>query len=246
MGRLLAACTAVGVAAVVAAAAADERDVAFEVGLPAIRLAADLGAGEEACRDAIDAPVGFERVRLVTGSFGGSGPALRVVVRSTAGRHSGGVAAGYGDNRTVEAVVGNVPAGAGLEVCVRNEGPGRVALFGVPPDTPVDRLLDPGFQALPAIVFVREPSESMLALAPTAFERGGLFKPIEAWLLWTLLAIVVLGVPAALGRALASASKLFGDAGSGAIEDAPAEHEDGDGNRDRHQHPGAAARRGRG
>jgi hypothetical protein len=42
-----------------------------------------------------------------------------------------------------------------------------------------------------------------------------------------------------------AASELFGDAGSGAIEDAPADHDDGRRDRDRHQHPGAAARRGR-
>jgi hypothetical protein len=184
-------------------AALDDRELAFEVGLPAVRPAAELQPGQETCRARIDAADDFDRVRLVVATFGEPGPALEVTV---AGRR-GEVAAGYPDNSSVDARVGHVAAGSPLRACVRNAGATPVAIFGSPPNTPPDDLGDPDLEPLPAVVFVREPPESMLSLVPEAFERSALFKTgwFGAWTAWALLAVVLVALPAALAAAWRSA-----------------------------------------
>src|SRR5918999_358678 len=88
-------------------------------------------------------PVAFERVRLVVGTFGRPGPPLRVAVTGGTG---GEVAGGYADNSTVEAAVGEVPAGGRLRVCVRNAGRVPVGPLGSPPGTPPHLLGDPNLE----------------------------------------------------------------------------------------------------
>jgi hypothetical protein len=202
---------AVALAALLLAAALDARPVAFEVGLPAVRLADDLQPGERTCRARIDAPADFDRIRLVTGTFGLPGPPLAIdVTDELSGRRlaAGRVAAGYHDNTTVEAPVGHVSARSGLRVCVGNAGETRVALFGTPPNTPPDHVDDPGARPLPALVFVRQPASSMLSLIPDAFQRAATFKAraLGPWTFWILLGLMVFAVPAALIRALAAVS----------------------------------------
>jgi hypothetical protein len=197
-------------AGLVLESALDDREVAFNVGLPAVRVAVQLDRGERTCRRGVDVPAGFERVGLVVGTFRRAGPALRVAVaddRSGRLLAGGEVPAGYPDNSSVDAPVGVVAAGARVRVCVENAGPGPVALFGSPPDTPPYDLDDPELQARPAFVFLREPPPSMLSLVPVAFERSALFKFGGAgpWLAWLLLAVVAVAVPLALVRALSAA-----------------------------------------
>jgi hypothetical protein len=194
---------ALGALAVVAAAALDDRERAFTVGLPATRLAAEVPPGERACRAAIDVPAGFSRVRVVTASFGRPGPALTI----TAGATHGEVPGGYPDNSSVEANVGEVAADQRIEVCVANEGDGRVALFGSPPDTPPDHLNDPELRPELGITFLRGEPRSMLALVPETFERASRFRPewIGPWTFWVLLALVAVGLPLLLAAAYRSA-----------------------------------------
>src|ERR671918_504613 len=125
---------------------------ASPLGLPPVRIAAELTPGERACHRGIDVPASFSRVRLATSSFGRTGPALTV----TAGNARGTVPAGYPDNSTVEVRVGEVPAGERIDVCVTNDGDHRVALYGSPPDTPPDHLGDPELTPEIGLTFVRE------------------------------------------------------------------------------------------
>jgi hypothetical protein len=203
MRSVLVAVAAVGLLAVLAAAALDDRERAFTVGLPPVRIAAELAPGERACRLDIDVPGDFSRLRLATASFRRPGPALSV----SAGPGRGTVAAGYPDNSTVEVDVGGVAEGERIDVCVTNEGDHRVALYGSPPDTPPDHLGDPELVPEIAVTFVRDEPRSMLALVPDAFERAALFRPawVGAWTFWLLLGLVVAAVPPLLAAAYRSA-----------------------------------------
>jgi hypothetical protein len=203
MLRALIAASVAGLLAVLAAAALDERERAFTVGLPPVRVAAELAPGDRACRANIDVPAAFSRVRLATASFRQTGPALTV----TAGSARGTVPAGYPDNSTVEVRLGEVAEGGRIDVCVTNEGDHRVALYGSPPDTPPDSLGDPNLAPELGVTFVREEPKSMLALVPEAFDRAALFRPawVGAWTFWVLLGVVAAAVPALLVAAYRSA-----------------------------------------
>jgi hypothetical protein len=199
----LAAVAALGVLAVLVAALLDNRETAFTVGLPPVRIAAELQPGERACRAGIDVPAEFSRVRLFTASFGRPGPRLSVA----AGDSRGTVAAGYPDNSAVEASLDTVPEGERIEVCVTNEGDSRVALLGSPPDTPPPHLADPELEPELGVAFLRDEPSSMATLVPQAFERASLFRPawLGPWTFWALLVLVAAGVPALLMAAYRSA-----------------------------------------
>lgn len=192
-----------GLLALLAAAALDERERAFTLGLPPVRIAAELTPGERACHRGIDVPASFSRVRLATSSFGRTGPALTV----TAGNARGTVPAGYPDNSTVEVRVGEVAAGERIDVCVTNDGDHRVALYGSPTDTSHDHIFDEDLTPEIGVTFLREEPRSMLALVPDAFERAALFRPawVGAWTFWVLLGLVVAGLPLLLMAAYRSA-----------------------------------------
>jgi hypothetical protein len=199
----LAAVAALGVLAVLVSALLDDREQAFSVGLPPVRIAAELQPGERACRDGIDVPADFSRVRLATASFGRPGPALTV----TADGARGSVAAGYPDNSTVEARLGRVAEGERIDVCVTNAGDSRVALLGSPPETSPPNLGDPALEPELGVTFLRDEPRSMAALVPEAFERAARFRPawVGAWTFWILLGLVAAGLPGLLALAYRSA-----------------------------------------
>jgi hypothetical protein len=184
-------------------AALDDRERAFAVGLPAVRVAAALQPGERACRTDVDVPAGFSRVRFLTASFRRPGPALTV----TAGTARGTVAGGYPDNSTVEARLDAVPPGKRIDVCVVNDGEHRVALLGAPEDAPPHELANSTLEAKLGFEFLRDEPRSAAALVPDVFERASRFRPawVGPWTFWTLLGLVAAGLPALLAAACRSA-----------------------------------------
>src|SRR4051794_3509193 len=199
---LLAALAVAGALAVVAVAAGDGRVVAHAVGLPAIGPAARLAQGEQLCRRGIDVPVGFQRVRVVTITDGRPGPPLAVTVRSRAGRVARARVAGGYPGGTVEARVGAFPAKSIVSVCVRNLGVRSVVLLGLPPGVLLGDLGDVNIPVEMAVVFVRARPVSTLGQVPAMMRRAALFKPVPAGVLWALLGLVVVGLPALLAGAL--------------------------------------------
>ena len=203
MRRPLVLIVALAVAALLVAAALDDREVAFETGLPAFDLAATAGPGSEVCVPEVAVPASFQRVRLLVGGGAISQP-LRVTITDVAsgrrvgeGRFAGGQSFRGGN---VEVAVGDVPEGGRVRVCVVNEGTEEMRFFGSSPNR------DATQPPTPAVVFIREPAPSMLSLVPVAVERSALFKPgwYGAWTTWALLGVALL-VPVALARALTAA-----------------------------------------
>jgi hypothetical protein len=201
--RSLVAVVALALVALVVAAALDDREVAFETGLPAFDLVGNIGPGNEICAEDVVAPASFQRVRFLIGGGGVAQP-LRVVVtdevtgrRVAEGRFPGGQSFRGGN---IEVPVGDVPEGGRLDVCVINEGTAEQRFYGSPPNRDATR--PPAL----AVVFISEPAPSMLSLVPEAVERSALFKPgwYGAWTTWALLGAVLL-VAVVLGRGLAAA-----------------------------------------
>ena len=189
------------------AAALDDREIAYPTGLPAVREAAVLAAGDRTCWR-VEAPVAFAAVRLVTG---GGGP-----LEVTAGDRRGTAPVGAGN---VTATVGRVAAGR-VRLCARNAGTAPVTLYGVPPDTRVRLLGNPAYEAVPAAVLLRDEPTTALAQLPRMLVRAARFDGgwIGTWVVWALLAVVALGVPALLARALYASERSSSGSASAPAE----------------------------
>src|SRR5439155_20280767 len=97
---------------------------------------APLGPGEELCQRPIPVPAGgaFDRIRVVLGTYDRPGPPLLVSVsRGGSTIATGHLSAGYADIAKEPSHIVHVrpvSAGGRIDVCLRNAGPNRVAVFG--------------------------------------------------------------------------------------------------------------------
>ena len=204
-----------GLVGLLAVAALDERRLAFTLGVQPTQVAAVLGPGDTACQGPIDAPADAGSVRFPVESFGAPGPALQVFTL-TAGGVGGrdSVPSGYRGRTTVAAHPGGIVAGQRIELCVRNTGSRKVALYGGAPAAARTSELklagrDAGTDL--TLVFERGESRSMLAALGDAFERAALFHPswVGAGLLWVLAALLVIALPVVLLLAVRAATNSY-------------------------------------
>jgi hypothetical protein len=209
---------AIGLLALALEAAGDKRELAFTLGVVPNQVAAAIPPGAQACQAPIAVPEEFQRVQLVAGRPDVPGPNLRLSVLTPGGRELGAadVEGGYFDRSPVTADVGPVSAGRRVSVCAENVGLRRVNLYGnVPVAAATSQTLVQG-EPLPtdlSVVFLHDSRRSVLSQLPDVFDRASVFRPgwVGPWLFWLLSAVVLLGVPLLLARALAES------------EDAPAE-----------------------
>ncbi len=190
--------------------AADRRTLAFTAGVLPQAPVVQLTPRATVCQGPLPVAASFAAVELQVGTYGGAGQPLVVAVRKagdgrTLGR--GRLAGGYGDVTRQRIDVGSVPAGGRVEVCARNAGTRRVALYGT--GDAASRVSTARLDGKPIgvdvdAVFRRAHASDALALVPDMLDRAALFRGgwIGAWVLWLLLAGVVVGVPLLLGRAL--------------------------------------------
>lgn len=209
-------CGLIALAGLTVAALTTSTTLAFTLGVPSATPSPPIKPGHVACQKPITVPPAgdFDRVDFEAGTYYRRGPALDVVVRSLQGpplRRHGVLAAGYPDvgvqqRQVVD--VGEVPGGTLIEVCLRNRGPGDVAFFG---NTDGWSAQSTGYVDGAAVgydfdvVFRRDP-RSFATLLPDMARRASLFRP--AWvgpgLYWGLLALLLVGVPLLIARALRS------------------------------------------
>jgi hypothetical protein len=199
---------ALGVAALLAGAAGNERWTAFSLDVPPSGPAAILRSGEQVCAGGLEAKAGFGSVRAWVTPLAAPGASLSMRVRAAAGATlaSARIAQGYGTPiAPTFRLTRIVPAGRVVSVCIRSGGPKRVAVLG--------------FQSSIALLFLRRHPESLLSLLPTVFARAALFRPawVGPWTFWLLLggllAGLVVGAIAVLG-AVRSDARAAGDMGS--------------------------------
>lgn len=217
---IVAAIAVVALVGVLVAAAVDRRDLAFSPGVPIIGVAAQLGLGETACQRGVQVPAAFRAIQLTPRGLGGPGPAfsLDVVdpVTDRTIRHAN-VPGGYPDGRPLVVGVARVPAGRRIDVCVLDRGEVNLGLDGgkaeSAPTSPLFVEERRSESTTLALEFLRGEPRSVLSQVPLIFRRAALFRPgwVGAWTFWALAALVGIGVPMLLARAVGG---LGGDAQS--------------------------------
>jgi hypothetical protein len=206
-----AAAIALAIAGLAVTMASDDRPEAFTLGVVPREVAAVLRSGEQVCQLPINVPADAAAAGLQIGTYRHPGQPLELTVRSRSGVSGRArLKGGYPDNSKQRARVGGIGAGQRISLCVRNLGRRRVALYGGTAGAArrTAAFLEGKYQPTDlTLVFYRQSPRSALAAVPDVFERASLFHAtwIDSWLLWVMAAVVVIGVPLVLVRALAAA-----------------------------------------
>ena len=197
-----------GVVALVLVAALQRDSLAFTLGVSRATPVARVGPGQEVCQRPIDVPAGgaFDRVAL------GVRPAspVRVSVRSAAGRTlaTGAVdPAGAVARVRLDRAVTATP----IAVCVRNGGPGRVAVLGdadLAARTSTAALDGRPLRRDVSLVFERAP-RSIAAEVPRMLARAALFRfpGMGAWVYVALAVLLVVAGPLLIARAVTAGGR---------------------------------------
>jgi hypothetical protein len=217
----LLATAALGVVALLVGRAFDERPQQQRLGVFISHSVADLRPGQMACQGSIAMADDTSAVTFNPGTpHAEPGPAIVTTVRDSYSQRvlaRGRLAAGFDPAKaqTVE-LSPPVKANAQVDFCFRNAGPGRALLFGdteagaIHPTVSTSVASIDGHPILDkdiALVFPRRQSKSVLELVPQIFERAALFRPgvVGPWVYWLLAALLLVGAPLLLARALATA-----------------------------------------
>jgi hypothetical protein len=162
-----------------------------------------LGAGQSTCQEDELMPADTSAVRATIGSYGRPGPSLQISFTGPGSRplSSGSLRAGWRQG-VVEIPIRHVSATTqGAHVCLRNVGPGSIAIAGALPD--------PGYHMQVAANtvegrlrydYMRPGRESWLELLPaivhrSTFAKSGLLRH-WAWAGALVLMLLALGVAA--------------------------------------------------
>ncbi|MDA0185153.1 hypothetical protein OJ997_32915 [Solirubrobacter phytolaccae] len=206
-----------GVLVLVVIGATSERREAFTLGVVPSVAVVPLDSGEYVCQAPIQMPddAAFDRIAFVLGTDGRPGPAIDVIVqpfRAQGELGRGRLAADY-TGRAVRHVVdvGHVDTDRPFQVCLSNDGPRKVSVYG---NADVSaRASSASMGPVPtnadiALVFERAESRSTLSLLGTMLDRAALWRAswVGGWFMILLAALVVLAVPALLVRALRDAT----------------------------------------
>ncbi|MDQ6749402.1 MAG: hypothetical protein M3Z33_01400 [Actinomycetota bacterium] len=193
-------------------AAADRRG--FRLGLNTESVVM-VEPGQEACRTLIRPPqAGANRVTFWVSGTSADRSAPPVTVRIRKGRQSQLLAiarltAGPAGQRQAR-LRGSLAGSRKVAACFTNAGAVSLRLMprpGTPTRVVPARLTEASDNVDVALELAREPERSLLSELPDSFQRAALFRPgwVGAWTFWLLLAALVIGVPALLGRALRAA-----------------------------------------
>jgi hypothetical protein len=216
-----------GLLALALVAGGDSRALAFTLGVPPTQVGAELRPGQTACQAPVLVSSEFSRVRFQVGTYGRSGEPLELVVRSLrSGRAlgQGRLRGGYPDGSQRSVPVGRVAPEEPVEVCIRNAGEHKAALYGsvtaAAPGTDA-RVAGAETGTDLTLVFERAEPRSMLATVPDIFRRASVFRPgwVGSWTFWVLALLVGAGVPALLALALALARVSDGGVGPERVAD---------------------------
>ena len=209
---LVTACV-VAVVALLVVGLTQRTSLAFTLGVFPATPAAELNPGQRVCQVPIAVPSGaeFDRIVVKLGTFGKPGPELEASVADSTGRviSRGTLRGGYADvaqSGEQAIAVDEVPENSDVDVCLRNRGNVKVAVFGnadaASRTSTAWKDNEPTGNDL-TLVFERSP-RSVASLFGAMAERASLFKLswAGAWMFWLLGALVLLAVPALLVRAV--------------------------------------------
>jgi hypothetical protein len=164
---------------------------------------AALSAGQQACQEGELLPADTSAVRVTLGAYDKPGPAIAVGFTGPHGEplSSGGLPAGWKQGVVRIPITHVSRASEGVHVCLRDAGPGAIAIAGTDPD--------PGLHMVVAgktveerlrYDYLRPGSETWLQLAPviahrTTLAKSGLIRH-WAWAGALLLMLLAVGLAA--------------------------------------------------
>jgi hypothetical protein len=162
---------------------------------------APLAAGQRTCQDDELLPADTSALRATIGSYGRPGPPVQLTVTGPDGRvlTAGGLRAGWRQGIVQIPIAHVSTATDGARVCLRDGGPGPIAVAGAVPD--------PGFhmqvgsktvEGRLRYDYMRPGRESWLELIPTIVHRSTIAKSSLvrrwAWLAALLLMLFAVGL----------------------------------------------------
>jgi len=207
----------VALVVLVALAATRESPLVYSIGAGPAAPVAALTAGEETCQGPLSPPAdAFDRVVISLGTYFKPGQPVEVSVRDAAGSRvlaRGSLAGGYPDIGQAPEHSVPVPrttAHGPIEVCVRNGGQRKVAVFGttgLAHRTSTASVDGKAINSDLALRLERAQPRSLLTRMPSVMSHAAMFKPawVGAWTMWLLAGLVLFAVPGLLARALAGA-----------------------------------------
>jgi len=178
--------------------------------------AVPIEPGQTACQGPISVPDGdaFDRVTVTLGTYFQPGSEMRVEVRDgTRVLASGTLPAGYPDvaqapSHVIE--VGRVATRAPLQVCLRNVGERKVAVYGQPTEASprTDARLEGNALKVDMAMTLDRGERSLLALLPEMADRASLWRAgvVGPFTYLILGLLVLIAVPALLARGVARAA----------------------------------------
>lgn len=151
-----------------------------------------------------------DQVRFKVGTYGKPGPPLAVSVRGAGYDATGRLAAGYADNLEHSVAIARPPRSELATVCIRNGGRATIAFYGAHQRSQSRVLVDVGGEpvdASPMLAFYESRPVSIADRLTTTLSRMAVFRGPLGYpaVIWAILALFVVGVPLALGAALARA-----------------------------------------
>ena len=164
----------------------------------------EVPPGEPLCISGVTIPADARQLRVQVGTFGRPGAELNVTLRAPGYGERLTVPAGYADSALIAAAMDPPDAARLGEVCLEHRGSAPIALVGAEEERtlsrPEGRVGEQRVDADTYLAFYAGGSASALGRAGEIVERMSAFRPavVGPWLLWPLLALVVVGVPAGL------------------------------------------------
>jgi hypothetical protein len=210
-----------GVVMLVAVAVLNRPSLAFTLGVAPAKRVVSLAPAQQVCQRPVDVPGGgeFDAVSVVVGALDPSPPPLRVVVQGAGGRllATGRLAGRYGPRTERRVGLDRTVHPGRVSVCLQNAGAGNAAVYGntelaartstaVRDGRPLHRDI--------ALVFERSP-RSLASEAPAVLARAALFRVpgMGAWVYVLLAAVLLIGAPVLLVRAVEAAAREAPPAG---------------------------------
>ena len=156
-------------------------------------------AGQRTCQEGELLPADTSAIRATIGTYGKPGPSLQVTLTGPPGEllSSGGLRAGWREGVVRIPIAHVSSATEGVRVCLRNAGPGPIAIAGALPDPGYHMELGSStIEGRLRYDYMRPGRESWLELLPTIVYRSTLAKAglVRHWAWAGALVLMLLAV----------------------------------------------------
>lgn len=175
---------------------------------PVVTVTLDvLRPGSTICMGELAADTHSQVARVKVGTFGKPGVPLALTVTGPGYRSTARVPGAYQDNSVVAFPVRPPARDSLVDACVRNEGARKIALYAAADRARSRAAVTQGSKpvgATPAFGFWEAHRRSIAERMPLIAARMAVFRGVlgHAWIMWFLLVLAIVAIPAGIGLAL--------------------------------------------